>query len=345
MPAGMSLVTGGGGFVGSHVVEALVARGQRVRVLDIADLELPEVAERVEYVRGDIRDPAVVGRACEGVEVVYHTVALVPLAKAGRAFDEVNVGGTKTLLDAALRARVRKVVHVSSSAVYGIPDELPLTEESKIRPLGRYGKAKYAAERLYGEYRQRGLRATVIRPRTVVGARRLGIFHMLFDWIARGKRVWLLGRGSNKLQLISARDLAEACILASEYGKDTVYNVGSSEYGALRDDLQALIDHAGTGARLISVPPSVARLLLRILDRVHLSPLVDWHYLTVDKPFYFTLEKARRELGWQPRDSNVDMLKEAYQWFLLNRGNIERRVGTTHRLALEQGVLKVLRWL
>jgi nucleoside-diphosphate-sugar epimerase len=236
-------------------------------------------------------------------------------------------------------------VYLSSSAVYGVPQELPLAEDSEARPLGKYGRAKYLAEKVCDKFRQQGLSATIIRPRTVVGPRRLGIFHVLYKWIARGKRVWLLGRGDNKLQLVSARDLAEACILAAERGGDSVYNIGATEYGTLRDDLQALIDHAGTGARLTALPAGPARLALRMLDRMNLSPLVDWHYLTVDKPFYFNLEKAQRELGWQPQDSNVNMLIESYQWFLTNRSDIEGRAGTTHRLPPQPGLLRFLDWL
>lgn len=341
----LSLVTGGAGFFGSHLIEALLTRGEDVRVLDLANLDLPHLAQRVEVIHGDIRDPAAVAKACDGVDVVYHTASLVPLSKAGRGFADVNVQGTKCLLEMAAAAKVKKLVHLSSSSVYGIPQTLPITEEHDIRPLGQYGWAKYQAEQLFDEHRRQGLEVTIIRPRTIVGPRRLGIFHILFDWIKRGSRVWILGPGSERLQLLSARDLTNACILAAQRGGQTVYNIGAAEYGTLRSDLQALIDYAGSASRLTSLPPGLARLALRLLDKLNLSPLVDWHYQTIDKPFYFSLDKAQRQLGWRPQDANRDMLIESYDWFLKNSQQLEGAVGTTHRLAPDQGWLKFFRRL
>ena len=341
----MHLVTGGAGFLGSHLVEALVGRRQPTRVLDVEDLGLPEMEHAVEMVRGDLRDPAVVATACAGVEVIYHAAAMVPLSKAGRNFASVNVEGTRTLYEAALRAGVRKVVEISSSAVYGIPATLPVTERTELRPLGRYGQAKYEAEQLCEPYRRRGLRITIIRPRTIVGQRRLGIFHILYDWIRRGKRVYLMGGGKNRLQLLSARDAVAGCLLAAERGGNTDYNLGSAEFGTLREDLQRLIDYAETGARLVPVPAAPARWALRLLDCLNWSPLTDWHYRTLDQSFYLDITKAERELGWQPQDGNVGMLITSYQWYLDHRRQVDQAVGTRHRLAPKQGFLTMLRWL
>src|SRR5262249_60218671 len=115
-----------------------------VRIFDIHDAD--ERPAGVEVVRGDIRDPDAVARACEGVSVVHHNVAMVPLAKDKQAFWSVNEGGTKHLLDAALRARVAKVGRMSSSAVFGVPARNPVDATVEPRPQEDYGRAKLAAE-------------------------------------------------------------------------------------------------------------------------------------------------------------------------------------------------------
>jgi nucleoside-diphosphate-sugar epimerase len=165
--SGMQLVTGGSGYFGSLLVEQLRKRGQRVRVLDLNDAD--DRPDDVEFCQGDIRDPAAVGRACQGIDVIHHNVAQVPLAKDRQAFWSVNVDGTRVLLDACRKAAVQKVVSMSSSAVYGVPARNPVDDMVAPKPGEEYGRAKLAAEGLCRSYAERGLDITVIRPRTIVG--------------------------------------------------------------------------------------------------------------------------------------------------------------------------------
>jgi len=129
MPAKKSsrlvLVTGGAGYFGATLIDALRVRGDTIRVLDIASD--PSLPVEVDYIRGDIRDREAVARACREVAAVHHCVAHVPLARDRALFDSVNVHGTRVLLDEARRAGVGKVVHVSSSAVFGVPERNPVT--------------------------------------------------------------------------------------------------------------------------------------------------------------------------------------------------------------------------
>jgi nucleoside-diphosphate-sugar epimerase len=271
---------------------------------------------------------------------------VLPISRAGREFDEVNVAGTRNVLQAALESRVRKVLNVSTSAVYGIPRSVPIDEQTPLTPLGEYGFAKYAAEQLCRAFRdQHDLDVSIVRPRTLVGAGRLGIFGILFDWIRRGKRVYVIGDGDNLFQMLSARDMAEACcLMTTRPCRNEDFNLGAKEFGTVSQDLEALIAHAGTRARVQPVNALLVRTVLGTLDKLRLSPLVDWHYKTPHKPFYFDIAKAQNLLGWTPRDSNVDMFRDTYDWYLANREKLEGQVGTTHRKSVKQGLLKVLRW-
>jgi nucleoside-diphosphate-sugar epimerase len=341
-----ALVTGGAGFLGLQLVRRLQDEGVAVRILDREPPDGTWLAGPVDFVVGDVRDPSAVDRAVRDADVVFHLAAVLPVAKAGRAYDEVNVGGTRRLLEACQHHRVGRVVFVSSSAVYGIPRRCPVTEATPFRPLGAYGRSKARAEQVCREFQARGLDVMILRPRTVIGPGRGGILTLLFRYVAEGRRVYLIGRGSNRFQLISSEDLVEACIRAARApipGDD--FNVGAIEYRTLREDLQGLIDYAGTGARLRPLPAWPVKTALWLLDHLGLSPLVDWHYRTPDKDFYFDIRKARVLLGWEPRDSNVQALIKGYEWYRTHRAEIDRRVGTTHRKSVREGILHwVRRW-
>ena len=213
------LVTGGSGYFGSVLVEALVARGDEVRVLDLHQYEPPDSAggatAKVEVVLGDVRDPQTVRAACEGVDLVFHNVAQVPLARDMELLRTVNVDGTENVLRASEDAGVRKVVHTSSSAIFGVPEHNPVLPTTAPAPREAYGRAKLAAEYACFAAVSRGLDVSIVRPRTILGHGRLGIFGILFDWIADGADVFVLGNGANRYQFIHADDLADICLRAS----------------------------------------------------------------------------------------------------------------------------------
>jgi nucleoside-diphosphate-sugar epimerase len=335
-------VTGGAGYFGTLLVESLVRAGKSVRIFDIHDADVPR---GVEMVRADIRDRTAVERACEGVEVVHHNVALVPLAKDKEAFFEVNEGGTKNLLDAARAKRVRKVVHMSSSAVYGAPDRNPVDDETPLRPGEDYGRAKLAAEALCRRYAEEGGDVTIVRPRTIMGHGRLGIMQILFEWVRTGRNVPVLGRGDNRYQFVHADDLVAACLLAAERPSFAVYNVGADVFGTMKETLEALVRHAGTGSAVVSVPAAPAVTAMKITSRVGLSPLGAYHALMYGKEMYFDLGRTKRELAWSPRFSNEQMFAESYDWYVEHRAEVMgRRSASHHRSAVRQGVLRAVSW-
>ena len=335
------LVTGGSGYFGSVLVDALLERGDAVRVLDVNPPG--EAAGPVEFVEGDVRDATVVRAACEGADVVLHNVAQVPLAKDRALFDAVNVGGTANVLVAARDARVGKVVSTSSSAIYGIPESNPVTEETPGRPLEAYGRAKLRAEVLCREAAATGVDVTIVRPRTILGHGRLGIMAVLFEFVAEGAPVYVLGSGDNRYQFVHANDLADACIRASEREGPTSYNVGATDFGTMRETLQALVDHAGTGSRVRSLPLAPARLAMRAVGTVGSAPFAPYHWLLYGESLWFDTTKARTELGWEPTASNAEMVVESYEWFLAHRRDLAERGGSHHQSPARLGLLEVLK--
>ncbi|MDE2291227.1 MAG: NAD-dependent epimerase/dehydratase family protein [Elusimicrobia bacterium] len=338
----MHLVTGGSGFLGNLIAKRLAARGEKVRVLDV--LEDPSRPEGVEFVRCDIRDRDGVARAMKGVKVVHHTVALVPLTKAGAGFWDVNVQGSVLAAEEAAKAGVSSFIHMSSSAVYGVPRACPIDARTPFAPAEAYGRAKLAGEEGVREVCARtGLPLIVIRPRTILGEGRLGIFKILFDWVLEGRRIYILGRGDGGFQFVHAHDLMDAYMLILDRGLPGAYNVGTDRFGTLREALEGLIRHAGSPSRVVGLPAAPAMAALRALDLLRLSPLAPWHYLTYHKPFFFDMEPLAK-LGWKARYSNDEMFRESYDWFLAHRGEAST-AASTHRSAVREGLLALLRRL
>ena len=340
----MHLVTGGSGFVGSNIARLLAQRGERVRVLDVWRAD--DLPSSVEFVEADINDAAAVDLAMQGVQYVHHNVALVPLAKAGDRYWTVNVDGTAVALEAARRAGVRMFCHMSSSAVFGSPDVMPITNDTPRHPIEIYGRAKLAGEELVMKAGREGQPVSIVRPRTIIGTGRLGIFQILFDWIRDGANIYIIGEGRGLFQFVHVDDLCQASIRSCLQGVPGVFNVGTDRFGTLRDDLEFLCQHAATGSRVKSLPVGPSISALQLLDRAGLSPLSPWHYLTYHKPFHFDSEPAFAALGYRPEHGNREMLTRSYDWFVENFDRLRVNAqASSHKRPVRQGVLKILKAL
>jgi nucleoside-diphosphate-sugar epimerase len=338
-------ISGGAGFLGLHLARRLLADRHEVRTLDVVPLDDPELERSVEELRGDVREPVDAMRLVDGADVLVHAAAALPIQASREAIRSVNVGGTATTLAAAIEGGVRRVILISSTAVYGVPKVHPLSEEAELVGVGHYGESKIDAEGVAQDVARRGLDVVILRPKTFLGPERLGVFEILFDWIREGRRIPILGDGSNRYQLLAVEDLVEATVAAgsADVAGET-FNVGATEFGTVRSDLEALIAHAGSGSSLRPVPARPAEVALRGLELLRLSPLAEWHYRTAHRDSYVDVSKAQRLLGFSPRLSNAQALCETYDWYLDNRGQM-RSAGVTHRVPWDQRALRLLKRL
>ena len=336
------LVTGGSGYFGTVLADLARAAGHTVRVLDVNPPEDPTI----EFVEADVRDEASVREACAGVDVVLHNVAQVPLAKDSELFWSVNVVGTANVLIAAREAGVRKVVSTSSSAIFGIPESNPVDETTPPRPLEDYGRAKLEAELLCRDAVAAGTDVSIIRPRTILGHGRLGIMAILFEFVADGAPVFVFGSGDNRYQFVHANDLASAVLLAAARPGPGVYNIGAREFDTMRETLQVLVDHAGTGSRVRSLPIGPARTAMHAASTAGLAPFAPYHWLLYSESLYFDTTKATTELGWEPEHSNGSMIVESYEWFLAHREELAAaRGGSAHQSLARLGLLRAVKRL
>jgi nucleoside-diphosphate-sugar epimerase len=336
-------ISGGAGFLGLHLARRLLADGHSVRTLDVVPLDDTELERSVEELRGDIRDADRVRELVAGADVVVHAAAALPIQASRDSIRSVNVAGTENVLQAARDAGVRRVVFISSTAVYGVPEKHPIEEDDPLVGVGWYGESKIDAETLC---RVAAVETTIIRPKTFIGPERLGVFEILFDWIREGRRIYILGKGHNHYQLLGVEDLVDAIVRAASAtaAAGETFNVGATEFGTVRSDLQALIDHAGSSSRLRPVPAKPAEMVLRGLELLRLSPLAEWHYKTAHRDSFVDVMKAQGVLGWQPRLSNREALIETYDWYLANRERVGG-AGVTHRVPWNQQALGLLKRL
>jgi nucleoside-diphosphate-sugar epimerase len=336
------LITGGSGFLGINLVRFLLNKGESVSSIDIVDFDYPDVKDKIEIIKGDIRDKDAVNKSMNGVDIVIHTAAALPLYKPEDIFS-TDVIGTRNLLASAKDHNIKRFIHISSTAVYGIPDHHPLKENDKLDGVGHYGKAKILAEEECLKYRKNGMCVPIIRPKSFIGPERLGVFALFYDWANTGHGFPMIGKGSNRYQLLDVEDLCEAIYLCAVLDKDKVndtFNIGAKEFTTMKEDYQAVLDKAGYNKKIKGLPEKPIILMLRVLESLKISPLYKWVYATASKDSFVSIEKAEKVLGYKPRYSNKDALLRNYKWYLDNLDSFKNQTGVSHRVPWKQGILK-----
>ena len=338
-------ITGGAGFLGINLTRYLLEKGHTVVSYDFSkEYDYPEKDDpRVTVISGDIRDFEFMKQSMSGSDIVVHTAAALPLYKKEDIIS-TDIDGSRNVLLAAKANGINRVIQISSTAVYGIPDHHPLLETDRLQGVGPYGVAKIEAEKTCAEFRNEGMTVPIIRPKSFVGPERLGVFVLLYDWAQDGRNFPMIGSGNNLYQLLDVYDLCSAIYLCATLDKEVVndtFNIGAEEFGTMRSDYQAVLDKAGFGKRLIGFPKKPVIWALRFLELLHLSPLYKWVYETAGEESYVSIEKAKTQLGWKPIYSNKDALLRNYAWYLEHVDDFKNKSGVSHRVPWKQGILSV----
>lgn len=338
-PGDRIVVTGGSGFMGINLIRFLLARHYKVTSIDIAPFDYPE-RDRVAAITGDVRDYQAVLASLTDAVAVVHCAAALPLYPP----DEImttEVDGTRTVLRAAQDAGIHRVVHISSTAVYGTVAK-GVAEDGAFEVLGPYAEAKILAERECAIARDAGLCVPVLRPKTFVGPERLGVWAILYDWAYSGSGFPLIGRGDNRYQLLDVDDLSaavHAALTLDEAVVNDTFNIGAGVFGTMREDFQAVLDHAGHGRKVRPLPVWPVVTTLKLLERLKLSPLYEWVYETAMADSFVSIEKAERALGFRPRYSNRDALIRNFDWYVAHLPQFHDTSGVSHRVPWKQGLI------
>lgn len=322
------VIFGGDGFVGRHLAARLVADGEEVVVADIVKSDHPHHAG-CRHIHADVTDPAAVAAVPIAPEdMVYNLSAkmLSPLqvrAKRHEFFFPVNYDGTKNIIEAMDKAGANQLVHFTTDMIYGHTVVFPMTEDHPVAPLGEYGLSKWRTEELAHDWRDRGMKISLFRPRLIIGPGRLGILEKLFKLIDSNLPVPMIGSGKNPYQFISVFDCAEAARLAWKANvPNEAYNLGSLNPPPVRKLLGDLIRHAGSKSILIPTPGWAVKKTLDLLDALN-RPLMDpEQYLIADENCVLDVTKGKLQLGWVPQYRDEDMLIAAYSEYHAKKGGM-----------------------
>lgn len=335
------VVTGGCGFLGVHVCKKFAEKYSEILVVDIDDFRKDDYAKNVRYIRQDIRDLEGLKREFKGFDAVVNAAAALPLWKPKDIYT-TNVDGMKNVLEAAMANGIKRVVQISSTAVYGVPDHHPLYETDELIGVGPYGETKIAAEKICEEYRAKGMIVPVIRPKTFIGTERLGVFQILYDWVEAGAYIPAIGDGKNRYQLLEVEDLVDAIGLAltkpAEIANDT-FNVGAKDTKPMGEYMQEFFTRVNSKSRVMKTPAGPLIFLLELFWMLRISPLYKWVYGTAHKDSFVSIEKAETKLGWKPKFTEADALVHSYEWYKENEDKIKGASGVTHRVAWKQGII------
>jgi nucleoside-diphosphate-sugar epimerase len=337
------LITGGAGFLGINLVRYLHSRGHKVASLDIVPFDYKDMNDKIEIFTGDIRNKEIVEKSVRDRDIIVHTAAALPLYKPEDIYS-TDIDGTRNMIEAGKIAGIKRFIHISSTAVYGIPDHHPLLENDKLDGVGPYGKAKILAEEECVKMRKDGMCVPILRPKSFIGPERLGVFDLLYDWALDGRGFPMIGNGKNRYQLLDVEDLCEAIYLCATLDEKIVndtFNIGAKDFTTMREDYQAVLDKAGHGKKIKSLPEKPIIFTLRVLEAMKLSPLYKWVYETASKDSFVSIEKAEKILGYKPKYSNKDALLRNFQWYIEHRDEFKDTGGVSHRVPWKQGILRL----
>jgi UDP-glucose 4-epimerase len=340
------LITGASGFLGQILVRELLEKGFDCLGIDLHPCEI--VHSRFHFLQGDIRNEsgltALFSRA--RIDAVMHVAAVLAHGRPPRDFLWTsNVDGARRIADVCRRYRVPKLVFTSSNCLWGESLRRPVTEEDIPHPCELYGQSKWEAEKALQEYAG-DLDISIIRCPTILDSGRLGILAILFEFIDEGRRVWVVGDGSNRYQFIYAKDLVEAMVKALTCRQTEVFGIGADDPKPLEQVFKYVIEKTGSESRIVRIPKSVAVPIMKLSYAAGLSPLGPYHYKMITEDFSFDTAKIKRILDWRPTLNNEEMLYRAYGYYRENKREIRsRRLVSDHRKPANMGAIRLLKWM
>jgi len=343
---GHYLVTGGSGFFGGLLQASLLEQGHTCVNIDLE----PDLAfhSNLVSIQGDIRDVGLLEKVFSQhrFDAVFHCAAILAHAIKDMQFLWTsNVDGTRNIAQSCKKYKVPKLIFLSSNCLWAKNFYRPVLEDDEPDPVEIYGESKWEGEKILEEYKD-DLDVVIFRCPTIIDEGRLGLLSILFDFIDEGRKVWVVGGGDNRYQFIYAGDLIAACMNALRSSGSHLFNIGSDDVKSFREVYQSVIDKAGTGARVASLPRKPTIMAMKLAHQLKMSPLGPYQYKMIAEDFVFDTARIKQTLGWHPTLTNEEMLYRSYRYYHDNRDEIAGRTQVSaHRQKAKMGIIRLLKWV
>ncbi len=325
------LITGAGGFIGSHLVDVLIEKKLKSQLLLmlLPDEPMDNLLHHpdLEIVRGDIRDANFINKIMKNVGLVYHLAARIDFdGKTYAEYEDVNVTGTRNLVDAAIREKVQKFIFYSSIGVHGLPAGIGNIENwDELHPptyTNFYGQSKWEAEEYIRDaHAKSGLAYTIIRPASVYGPREKGPTLALYRAIKNGHFA-IIGTGKNKMHYVYVRDLVEATYLAGTSPNISgEYIIAGAEPTTFTDVVKHVALSCNAKIPTRSIPLFIANILAYVAQCIMsvtgmTLPIFPSRVRTMTTSYFYNISKAKKELGYQPKVTFAKGAKLTGDWYL-----------------------------
>lgn len=318
------LVTGGTGFTGKALVRRLLDAGHEVVALDYQEgLKTEELRQwGAKVVIGTVTDKAIVGKVMAGIDIVHHLAAAFrEMDVPNSYYDEVNIEGTRIVLEEAFQQKVKKFVYCSTCGVHGNIDNPPGDESAPIQPGDYYQRTKYEAEPIVQEYFRKGMKTVILRPAAIYGPGDPERFYMIFKRVAKGYFP-MFGSGKTYYHPLYIDNLVDAFMLSMEEGKGEgqAYLIADEEYLEIEDLVKRTARVLKVSVRIPHFPVMPVVIAGHICEQLckpfHITPIifprrVDWYR----QNRAFKIDKAKKELGYNPRIGIDEGLRRTGEWY------------------------------
>lgn len=338
-----AFITGGAGFIGTILKPQLIDKNYRVISIDLEKDSYKH--KNFTAFQGDIRSKKTLDNLVKKYKpsVIFHLAAQMPHAvKNKQDFWRTNVDGTRNVAEVAKKHNVKHVIFTSSNCLWCKDLGRPVLENDQPCPREIYGRSKMEGENILHEY-EKFFNVVIFRCPPVIDIGRAGNIAIMFEFISENRKLWMVGKGNNRYQMISAHDLINAMILALSYKKSNTFGIGSDNVPTFRETYEYVIKNAHSKSRPASFPPFIIRPIMRITNLVGLQPLGVYFQEMIDKDFSFDTTLIKNELGWKPTMNNCEMLYESYKYYIENRSSVKS--GYTNKDAAKMGIIRILKWL
>ena len=339
------LVTGSSGFLGTVLTRELDKLGHDLVLVDL--LPIAEDDGRNRFLQLDLSrsETAEVVTARGPFDAIFHLASQIDFGVDDQStLYENNVASTKTVIEIAKRSSCPRVVFTSSNAIFlGYPGDRPIANDDPPITTDEYGRSKVRSEELFAEHASE-FNTTIFRCPNILDAGRVGMLSIFFDFVLEGRKCWLIGDGSTRYQCLFSLDLIDAMLKSLELGGSHTFNIGSDNVTSIREMYQAVIDQAGTSARVAGLPRFPVIPVLKLLNRLGVSPIGPYQFRMLTADFVFDCSELKSELDWRPTLNNSEMLCRAFDFYNSHRLSLDGSQSANSGRAT-QGIIGIVRRL